>query len=137
MDLRCTEQCWPTSATGVKELIRISPFLSDVCFDIQAGSPAAWHPAKDPENTLCYWDVGAVSGARCPVVPETPVAAAVQNKLIRRFCPCFNASSSASGGVYVIDDCGTGSQPSIFSTPGSAVPIATAGTAQVTQQSSG
>lgn len=105
LGLLCTEDCWPADETGLQAINR-QPGLVDICWVIAQGSAQPWHPAKDPENTLCYWDSGLPSGAvRCPQVPEPPGADLAEGQLTRRFCPCVNASAAAPW------DCALGSAP--------------------------
>lgn len=101
---QCVEECWPASVLGLKAALN-APQLSGVCFQVTEGPAASWHPAKDADNTFCYWNPGVPTQARCPVVPQTPPEDAQQGRWTRRLCPCVNQTAAFVG------DCGLGSQP--------------------------
>jgi len=116
--LDCTETCWPADSEGLEEINR-APGLRDICFAVAKGDPSPWHPAKDPQNTLCYWNAGPPARNRCPTVPQTPAAELEANRLIRRLCPCYNATDAYMSTL----DCGLGSgavavRPAATSTSG-------------------
>ncbi|CAK0888885.1 unnamed protein product [Prorocentrum cordatum] len=100
-NLACTEACWPGTSAGLVE-------ATSACAFAEAGSPQPWHPSKDPETTVCHWDAGAPGVARCPLMPETPEALRAQLKLIRRVCPCINATAALGAAAL---DCGLGGEP--------------------------
>jgi len=108
-DLRCTEYCWPSSALGLEKVLYRSESLDRVCFAVEAGTPHAYHPAKDPENTLCYWNAGSISQLRCPILPTTSPALVADSRLIRRICPCFNSTEAAGKGFDF--NCNLGGSP--------------------------
>lgn len=96
----CTELCWPSGRDGL-EAIQRAPGVLGTCVNRAAesqGSPAAWHPSKDPETHLCYWDVGTFQGLRCPVTPVTPASQVAADMRVRRLCPCTRGN--------VVGDCG-------------------------------
>ncbi|CAE7525471.1 Pol [Symbiodinium sp. CCMP2592] len=105
--LACTEACWPNTARGLENALRSSG-LHSTCFGVEAGSPNPWHPAKDPENTMCYWFGGhtASEAPRCPLTPATPAAMLENSRVIRRLCPCISGNST-----YGWLDCGLDGEP--------------------------
>jgi len=105
--LACTEACWPNTARGLENALRSSG-LHSTCFGVEAGSPNPWHPAKDPENTMCYWFGGhtASDAPRCPLTPATPAAMLENSRVIRRLCPCISGNST-----YGWLDCGLDGEP--------------------------
>eukprot|EP00434_Breviolum_minutum_P022398 symbB.v1.2.019771.t1/scaffold1596.1/size109882/10 len=106
--LLCTEACWPLTAKGLQNAL-LSSGLQDTCFGIDAGNPNPWHPAKDAENTMCYWFGGhtASQAPRCPHKSSTSAELLADSKVIRRLCPCVGVNSSSSSGF----NCGLGDQP--------------------------
>lgn len=119
--LACTEACWPFTAKGLRNAL--SSTLPETCFGIEAGSPNPWHPAKDPDNTMCYWFAGhsASQSPRCPQRPATPVQLLQESKVIRRLCPCVSMNVSSSAGFR----CGLGDQPADPVVPVGQVPTST------------
>jgi len=103
---RCVEDCWPFTADGLEHALD-SHHLKGTCFGLEPGDPQPWHPAKDPENTMCYWLGGntASQAPRCRLTPETPPNMLANAKVWRRFCPCVNPGQT---GVL---NCGLGGQP--------------------------
>lgn len=102
----CIEYCWPTSSDALKLAVN-----NQLCFEIQSGDASPWHPAKDPVNTMCYWnvDAGDHKYVRCGEKPATPPGEAANGHFIRRLCPCMSASavpSDISGRPNPSIDCG-------------------------------
>jgi len=102
--LKCTELCWPASVAGLRALVGPGTRLSGVCFQVAEGPAKSWHPAKDADNTLCYWNPGQLQTARCPEVSQTSAQASQQGQWTRRLCPCVNQTSVA------VSDCGLGTE---------------------------
>ncbi|CAJ1353320.1 unnamed protein product, partial [Effrenium voratum] len=106
-NLACTEACWPLTAAGLESAL--SSNLQGTCFGVAAGSAQPWHPAKDAENTMCYWFAGhtASQSPRCAHKSATPTQLLDDAKVMRRLCPCISGNISAVAGI----DCGLGGQP--------------------------
>lgn len=98
LDLWCTEECWPRTLEGFKRAMD-SPVLRDTCPGFESGGAQPWHPSKDPEGVMCYWFGGrdASLAPRCRQTPSTPANFVADYKIIRRFCPCYNASAARDG----------------------------------------
>lgn len=107
LDLWCTEECWPRTVEGFKRAVD-SPALRDTCPGFESGGAQPWHPSKDPEGVMCYWFGGpdASLAPRCRQTPSTPANLVADYKIIRRFCPCYNASAAKDG-----IECNLGGEP--------------------------
>eukprot|EP00931_Biecheleriopsis_adriatica_P032507 TRINITY_DN18965_c0_g1_i1.p1 TRINITY_DN18965_c0_g1~~TRINITY_DN18965_c0_g1_i1.p1 ORF type:complete len:754 (-),score=148.29 TRINITY_DN18965_c0_g1_i1:57-2318(-) len=107
LQLRCIEDCWPFTAKGLEFALE-QPSLEKTCFGVEAGNPPLpWYPAKDADNSMCYWFGGktASDAPRCPLKPQTSASLLEDAKVNRRICPCVNASTPSDG-----LDCGVGGQ---------------------------
>eukprot|EP00929_Paragymnodinium_shiwhaense_P073429 TRINITY_DN37411_c0_g1_i1.p1 TRINITY_DN37411_c0_g1~~TRINITY_DN37411_c0_g1_i1.p1 ORF type:complete len:786 (-),score=113.61 TRINITY_DN37411_c0_g1_i1:91-2415(-) len=113
----CSERCWPATPLGL-QIAMESPEMSGTCFQVHSGSAQRWHPAKDPDNSLCYWNPGTVNGPRCGEVPETPPEEKADDRYIRRLCPCIDPALARANFI----DCGMGSQGATESPSGTAYP---------------
>lgn len=108
LGLWCTEGCWPATRDGLVRALE-QPAVSGVCWLVEEGAAQAWHPAKDPENSMCYQDPGNTADGethRCPIQPSTPSSSSLLERYIRRICPCVNSTHALFDSPYL--DCGLG-----------------------------
>jgi len=116
--LYCTEECWPATVAGLRTALQ-QPAVKSACFTVEGGPPLIWNPAKDPDNTVCYWNPGTSSGRRCPIVPSTSSDLAAAGRFIRRICPCINTTAPTSL------QCGLGGQAAAEAPRGNAIAMTT------------
>lgn len=128
LGLWCTEGCWPASVAGVETLLQ-GPHVNGVCYAVERGVAQQWHPAKDPENSLCYQDPGNIGAStmRCPIRPITPSTQSMVERYIRRICPCVNDTTALYDSPLL--DCGLGHNPiqPVVEPPYAGVPLPTPG----------
>mmetsp|Transcript_1228 Transcript_1228/g.3347 ORF Transcript_1228/g.3347 Transcript_1228/m.3347 type:complete len:727 (+) Transcript_1228:77-2257(+) len=117
-DMFCTEQCWPSTIKGLENAMS-APEVDGTCFDVKPGLAAAINPAKDPSNTMCYWNAGTPTAPRCPMLPSTPKAKADVGHYTRRLCPCVNTTSAALGAP----ECGLGGEDAQPAPTGTYAPL--------------